>query len=121
MVSLYLFAAKTTITLSSSTLAFSVGLQGILDRHNHYTGSILLLAGWSFLIFSICLTCYAIKTGMDTLYLFYNNLIDGKPEIDDNTSRKEIRMGFQIVNGFISYIIGVLFMLSFIYINFLAQ
>ena len=36
MVSLYLFAAKTTVTLASSTLALSVGLQGLLNKDGSY-------------------------------------------------------------------------------------
>ena len=120
MVSLYLFAAKTTVTLASSTLALSVGLQGFLTKDEGYELTILILAGWAFMIGAICLTTYAVKTGLDTLYLFYNNILSNKPEIDIHTAESEACMGSHILNGFISYIIGVCFMLAFIYINFLA-
>lgn len=121
MVSLYMFAAKTIITLSSSTLAFSVGLQGVLDQKDQYELSFLLPVGWVFLVLSLCCTGYAIKAGLDTFYLFYNNLIEGKSEIDEGTGISEKKMASHILNGFVSYIAGVCFILGFIYINFVAQ
>ena len=119
MVSLYMFAAKTTIALASSTLAFSVGLQGILDRENEYSLTFLLISGWGFLLLSIVLILFSMKKGLDILYQFYNNLLANKDEINDQTAIAENCMGMTIVNGFLSFIFGVIFILSFIYINFL--
>ncbi len=119
IISIYLFAAKTLITLASATLALSVGIQGLLDGEKSYKLTLLLISGWGFILFSIVLTAYAVKTGIEILYTYYNNIVSHKPEIDKNTASAETKMWMCISNGFISYILGIIFILWFIYYNFL--
>jgi hypothetical protein len=120
IVSVYMFSAKTLIALSSGTLALSVGLQGMFDGNKNYICSFVLISGWLFVLLTIFLTACAIKTGLQTLYQFINNLNAGQPELNNHTESNEEKMSKYMINGFVSYISGVLMMLLFIYINFLA-
>lgn len=114
---LYEFTIKTTIALSSSTLAFTIGLITLkhTDPLSHYE---LLISGWWAIILSIILCIFAATHGVLMYEKSYENIkcTPPKPELD-NTEHYEEAAGGYTISAFISFLIGVIFILSFTFTN----
>ena len=117
--SVYYFIAKTVIALASSALAFSIGLQGFLDGHGKVY-LFLLPMGWASLLLSIALVIIFSIYGLSLLYRFFNNLQESGVEINEETQAKEKKLGFCLLGAFCFFILGVILILSFVYINMLV-
>lgn len=114
---LYTFSAKTIITLSSSALAFSVGLQSILKQKDSYDYSCLLLLGWASLIGSIILIIWMIKIGVELYYEYFNNIQNGLEEFSPKTLKLERELEIYFYGGLVAFLVGLISILSFIFIN----
>ncbi len=114
---LYEFALKTTITLSSSSLAFTTGLLSFTEN-DCYEYLVFLISGWLLLVISIFICLLVIKDGINIYYHFFKN-INNKPVTNefDGTETLENKIAFCTLLAFICFIIGILFLLCFIFIN----
>ncbi len=117
MYSLHLFAAKMIVTLSSSALVLSIGARTSFGEREVINASGALIAGWIYLLLSIFLVLTAIVKGIDVTYMYYNNIIKQKEEVDDDTRKIEQSVWEFLLDAIATFFLGTGSILVFIYCN----
>ena len=116
MYNLYIFIAKTNITLSSSSLAFSIGfikLGATAPICINY-----LVIGWGLLILSVVLSVSAIIQGIKIYSKYFSNLKNhGESNEFTDTSFLEKTINWSSFLSFASFILGIIMILFFVYAN----
>lgn len=114
--SIHIFLSKTVLTLSSATLALSVGFKSLIKiEHLEFTS--LILVGWALVLFAFILQMFMIRFGLEYYYSCYNNLISGKPEHSEEEEKYEGKVILSNRLSFWFWLIGTCLILTFIYIN----
>jgi hypothetical protein len=116
MYSLYIFAFKTILTISTSSLAFSVGFLNFSDTSNIECKTHLLF-GWGMLLLSIFIVFIIISAGIKIYYDYFNNLLNSGQEGNDRTYKAEQFVGGGLIFSFILMLIGIISILLFAYGN----
>jgi hypothetical protein len=119
MYELHLFIVKLIVTFSSSVLVFSVGMFSLLDDKNDIKYNLLIAWGWAFSLASIVLIVLGLILGLSLTYKFYNNIINGRDEITQETNENENKIHILVILASLSSAIGVILILAFAYLNFL--
>lgn len=121
MISLYLFAIKTIVALSSSALALNAGFSMAIGLRKEILISPEYVAwGWFYLLLSFVLSILTILLGIKLQYTFFNNIQNGEPEFSFKTQIIEFVLQIFIIVAFSATILSFLYLLTFSYVNFLA-
>lgn len=121
MYSLHVFGIKSSITLSSSSLALSIGFLKFNDKPSidftHF-----LLIGWVLLIISIILSLIAVIGGVGIYTKYHNNILaHGEDNEYLGTNKLEVKIGYLVISSFVLFLLGVSFILAFVYCNLVNQ
>lgn len=119
MYELHLFIVKLIVTFSSSVLVFSVGMLSLFDNKNSIKYDFFITIGWGLNLFSIILIVIGLILGLSLTYEYYNNIINGRNEIDQKTSATETKIHTLIICSAIFSALSVILILIFAYLNFL--
>jgi hypothetical protein len=119
MYEIHLFIVKLIVTFSSSVLAFSIGMLNLFEDTNIIECGVLIVVGWVFSITAIALIVIALMLGLNLTYTFYNNILNSKAEITEDTSNTETNVHGFVISSAVCSVAGAIFILVFSYINFL--
>lgn len=119
MYELHLFIVKLIVTFSSSALVFSIGMLSLFKNKSAIKFDFLITLGWGFNLLSIVLIVIGLMTGLNLTYTYYNNIINNRDEIDQNTSTTETKIHTLVICSAVFSAISVVLILFFAYLNFL--
>ncbi|MGB4107161.1 MAG: hypothetical protein WBK55_05125 [Alphaproteobacteria bacterium] len=114
--SVHLYLSKTLLTLSSTTLVFSVGFKAYIKEDFLYHLSLLVI-GWGFLLLCIILQMFMIGAALKYYYGCYNNQLLGQVQHTEEILKWENQVPFYNRLSFAAWLIGVCLILTFVYIN----